>query len=97
VRFEDPEWTELDTVGPTLALHRSPEPPVRSAAAPDVTFRVEDVRAAHRTLRARGVAIAELKKVHDAGPMVGVAAQFHDPEGNRLSIYGLVAAASWQG
>ena len=97
VRFFDKNWTELETNGITLALHHSDEEvPFHHAALPDVVFSTEDVRATHAALKAAGVKIHELKKVHDAGDAVGVSAEFHDPDGNRLSVYGTVPQSEWK-
>lgn len=93
-----PEWGELQTKGTTLALHRADEaPPFHHPAIPDVVFNCEDVVAAHAELKARKVKIHDLKPVWESPEVVGVAAEFHDIDGNRLSIHGVVPRASWKG
>ena len=97
VRFFDKHWTELEVNGVTLALHHSDEEvPFHHPALPDVVFSTEDIRATHAALKAAGVKIHELKKVHATGDVVGVSAEFHDPDGNRLSVYGTVPQAEWK-
>lgn len=92
-----PEWGELQTKGTTLALHRADEPPpFHHPAIPDVVFNCEDVLAAHATLKDRKVKIHDLKQVWESPEVVGVAAEFHDPDGNRLSIHGVVPRGSWK-
>ena len=92
------EWAELDTKGTTLALHRSDEaPPFHHAAIPCVTFDVADVRAVHATLKDRKVKIHDLKPVWDSPEVVGLSAEFHDLDGNRLSLHGTVPRAEWKG
>jgi lactoylglutathione lyase len=98
VRFESPEWTELETQGITIALHRTDgEVPFHQPALPEVVFAASDVRAAHATLKDRKARIHDLKAVHEAEDAVGVSAELHDPDGNRLSIYGLVPKSEWTG
>jgi len=55
------------------------------AGATEVVFSVEDVRAAYDSLRARGLAFTQEPR-NVAGPMW--AANFADPDGHRLSIFG---------
>lgn len=96
VKSESPEWSELDTKGVKLALHvLDQKVPFHHPAIPDVVFDVHDVRAAHAALRERQVKIHDLKQVWSGGEVVGVAAELHDPDGNRLSIHGVVPASEW--
>jgi predicted enzyme related to lactoylglutathione lyase len=53
--------------------------------ATEVVFRVDDVRAAYEALRARGVEFIRAPR-QVAGPNWG--ANFTDPDGHRLSIFG---------
>lgn len=55
------------------------------AGAMEIVFSVEDVRAAFAALRARGVTFTNEPRVV-SGPMWG--ANFKDPDGNMLSIFG---------
>ena len=55
------------------------------AGATEVVFSVGDVRAAHEALRARGVEFTHEPRTV-TGPMW--AANFNDPDGHKLSIFG---------
>jgi catechol 2,3-dioxygenase-like lactoylglutathione lyase family enzyme len=77
----------LDGGGVTLCLS---EPLARASGgqmsgAVEVVFSVEDVRAAHQALAARGV-----KFTHEPRNVTGPlwAANFDDPDGHHLSIFG---------
>ena len=97
VRNSCPEWAELETRGTTLALHRCDQaPPFHHPAIPQVTFNVEDVRGAHATLKDRKVKIHDLHPVWESPEVVGLSAEFHDPDGNRLAIHGVVSRKEWQ-
>ena len=86
VQNQNAEFAFLNGGGVTLALalplaKNSPQ----MVGATEIVFSVEDVRAAYETLRARGVEfIIEPRVVNP--PMW--AANFTDPDGHRLSIYG---------
>lgn len=76
----------LDGGGVTLCLSESlarVSNPV--AGATEVVFSVGDVRAAHEALRARGVEFTHEPRTV-TGPMW--AANFTDPDGHKLSIFG---------
>lgn len=76
----------LDGGGVTLCLSESlarVSNPV--AGATEVVFSVGDVRAAHEALRARGVEFTHEPRTM-TGPMW--AANFNDPDGHKLSIFG---------
>ena len=93
-----PEWGELETKGTKLALHRSDDPPpMHVPSIPDIVFNVDDIVAAHATLKDRHVKIHDLKTVWESPEVVGLAAEFHDLDGNRLSIHGTVPRAQWKG
>lgn len=95
-RHVEKAWGELDTVGVTLALHGTEQaPPKLPETAPTVVFSVEDVRAAHAALEAAGVKTSALRAVCEFDGKVGVSSDFADPDGNRLSVYGMLAAADW--
>lgn len=94
----NPEWMELRTKGVTLALHRSDEPPPHHVPGiPDVVFNVEDVMATHAALEARGVEIHEVHQVWESPEVIGLAAAFHDLDGNRMSLHGTVPRSKWKG
>ena len=72
--------------GITLALsipHAKNSP--NKVGATEVVFSVEDVRAAHEALRARGVQFT-VEPRNVAGTLWS--ANFNDPDGHRLSIFG---------
>jgi len=96
VKMASPEWTELETEGTVLALHRHDEAVPTAGAQPEVVFNVDDVRAAHAALRERDVAVGDLRKVWEGGGVVGLSAVFKDPDGNRLSVHGTVPEGQWQ-
>ena len=87
-------WTELDAGACTLALHKSEAAPPTSKEAPTPVFNVADIRAAQAALKACGVKASEPHQVCDDGDKVGLSSDFQDPEGNRLSIFGLVKKGS---
>lgn len=86
VRQEIPGFAFLDAGGVTLCLSQPlARATGRGPGATEIVFSVEDVRAAHSALRANGVYFtAEPKNV--AGTMW--AANFEDPDGHGLSIFG---------
>ncbi len=86
VQREIPGFAFLDGGGVTLALS---EPLARAsrhmAGATEVVFSVEGVRAAYEALREQGVAFTHEPRTV-TGPMW--AANFQDPDGHKLSIFG---------
>ena len=77
----------LDGGGVTLCLS---EPLARAAGGQisgsvEVVFSVEDVRAAHQALAARGVKFTQEPR-NVTGPLW--AANFDDPDGHHLSVFG---------
>lgn len=107
VKFDSPHWTEFDTGGTTLALHLAEDLPPAPAPAADpgakkgvaqeIVFQVDAPLAVRERLARRGLNIAPAKLVHEAGEHVGVSCLFEDPDGNLLSVYGLVAKSDWKG
>jgi catechol 2,3-dioxygenase-like lactoylglutathione lyase family enzyme len=92
VKSDDEGWVELESGTTTLALHHednaSPGPRNGSAV---VVFAVEDILGAYEALKAKGVKFnAEPHQVCEAGDHVGKSADFTDPDGNALSIFGMV-------
>ncbi len=89
-------WVELEagdttgTGGTRLALHAHQDmPSTRSEVAPEVVFEVDDIQATYTALKERGVKFTQPpRKVHESFGVVGMAAQFKDPDKNTLSIYG---------
>jgi catechol 2,3-dioxygenase-like lactoylglutathione lyase family enzyme len=86
VQSQIPGFAFLDGGGVRLALA---EPLARASShivgATEVVFQVEGVRAAYEALRAQGVAFVNEPRVVSP-PMW--AANFTDPDGHRLSIFG---------
>lgn len=86
LQHENPEFAFLQAGGVTLALSR---PLARNSrdlvGATEVVFSVDDVRGAYDALRARGVAF-----LHEPRNVTGDlwAANFADPDGHRLSLFG---------
>lgn len=84
-------WVELDTGTTTLALHGTDDLPEKRLGQPIVVFNVPDIYAAYESLKSRGVKFeSEPQKVCQEGDQIGKSADFEDPYGNRLSIFGLV-------
>jgi lactoylglutathione lyase len=107
VKMDSEHWTEFDTQGTTLALHGAEglgpapkpaaDPGAKKGVAQETVFHVDDPLAVRESLVKAGVNVAKAKLVHEAGPMVGVSCLLEDPDGNLLSVYGLVPKASWKG
>lgn len=97
-KMESPDWTEYETGATTLAIH----PRHGDAEAPpaggcmDVVFEVDDVVAMHAELAERGVEFkCTPRSVCEMGPDAeGHAAEFTDPDGNLMSIFGIVEKSS---
>ncbi len=91
VKVNHPGWVELDTGATTLALHgtdKVSEPTDRHAC---LVFNVDDVDAAARELKERGITLKEEpRQVCEEGDHVGMSADFTDPDGNLLSVFALV-------
>lgn len=86
-----PTWGELATKGTVLALHQADQPPpVHVPSLPVVVFNVDDIRAAHAALKAKGVKIHSLETVWESAESTVLSAEFHDLDGNTLSICGVV-------
>jgi predicted enzyme related to lactoylglutathione lyase len=96
VTEETPHWVQMDGGGVSLALHHHPKMPAsRDEALPWVVFEVEDPRAAYEALKAKGAKFLEPpKQVCGDEKMVGLSADLLDPDGNRLSLFGMVPAGS---
>jgi lactoylglutathione lyase len=93
VKEESPEWVELDGGGVSVALHASPRPVERTETSPWVVFAVDDVRGAYDALAAKGVRFLKpLTQVCGDEAHRGLSGDFHDPDGNALSIFGMVSA-----
>ena len=85
--FESPEWTEFETPGSTLALHRAdgPAPPSESMALAgqcQLGFSVEDIDAFHQEMVAKGVTCLHRPEDEDFGKL----AEYADPDGLPFSV-----------
>jgi len=82
LRFESPDWSELDTGATTVALHKaSPENP---AGTCQLGFRVDDIDAFVEACRMNGVKVVEEPKpIH--GQRI---AELADPDGAVFSASG---------
>lgn len=89
----NPFWTELETGGCTVALHKCEGAPAKAKSAPIPVFKVADVRGTYKALKARGVKASEPHVVCEYDGQVGMSSELKDPEGNLLSIFGLVKKA----
>ena len=86
VQFEMPGFAFLNAGGVTLSLseaHAKLATPV--AGGTEIVFGVADVTAAHAALRARGVEFLNAPR-HVTGDQW--AANFRDPDGHLLSVFG---------
>lgn len=93
VKSAEPGWVELETKGTTLALHGM-EPgkqhPGHKEGQPIVVFSVEKIHESIEALKTRGVKIEGApKQVCEAGDHVGMSVEFHDPDGNLYSLFGM--------
>jgi catechol 2,3-dioxygenase-like lactoylglutathione lyase family enzyme len=107
VKSANPHWTEFGLSGTLLALHGidgTPPPRPNPLADPsqkkgvaiEVVFTVDDPLAVRAAVVKAGVNVAPPKMVHEAGPhQLGVSCLFEDPDGNLLSVYGLVSKTVW--
>jgi extradiol dioxygenase family protein len=92
VKSEEDGWVELDTGSTTLALHSEEKPTAQRSGSAVVVFNVDDLQGAYEALKAKGVKFTrEPQVVCEAGDKVGKSADFTDPEGNPLSIFGMVS------
>jgi catechol 2,3-dioxygenase-like lactoylglutathione lyase family enzyme len=87
-----PHWAGLDGGGVHLALHPHPSMPAeRGTASPWVVFTVDDVRGVHAALVEKGIRFdCEPREVCSDESSSGLSADFKDPDGNLLSIFGKV-------
>lgn len=89
LRFESPEWTEFETEGTTLALHRAGAPAGQAsqssaAGSLKIGFNVDDIERAVLTLKERGVRFLQEPTLQ---PSEGIKlAAFIDPDGMAISI-----------
>jgi predicted enzyme related to lactoylglutathione lyase len=97
VRHAEKGWGELETEGLTLALHGYDRPlPKLPGTSPNVVFSVDDIRVSHASLAAAGAKPGKLHRVCAYDGKVGLSADFTDPDGNPLSVYGMVPEGEWK-
>ena len=95
VKEASPHWAELECGGTSLALHPHPSMPAkREDTLPWVVFHVDDVHGAYQALLEKGVKfLSPPKQVCGDETYAGLSADLTDPDGNRLSVFGMVPAA----
>ena len=93
VKLEVPGWVELNTGHTTVALHgtEGSDQPHEKAGPTTLVFQVDNVYEVYESLKASGVKFAgEPRKVCEEGDKDGISAEFHDPDGNLLSVFSYV-------
>ncbi|PWT99965.1 MAG: hypothetical protein C5B53_04700 [Candidatus Melainabacteria bacterium] len=93
VKLDDEGWVEFDTGAATLALHVDAKlTGSRSPGQPIPVFCVDDIKHTYESLKKAGVKFEHApKEVCEVGPnQIGLSADFLDPDGNFLSIFGIV-------
>jgi len=91
VKFNEEGWVELETGSTTLALHVAGEKTGTPGGSSTVVFGVENVKQTYEDLKAAGVKFTgEPHQVCETPDSLGMSADFQDPDGNSLSIFGMV-------
>lgn len=93
VKVDDSGWVEFETGPATFALHADTKlSGTRAPGQPIPVFTVQDINHVYESLKNAGVKFESTpRQVCEAGPnQIGLSADFHDPDGNFLSIYGVV-------
>ena len=91
VKLNEDGWVELDTGSTTLALHVEGEKTGTSGSTSTVVFAVDNVKQTYKDLKSAGVKFkSEPHQVCEAPDALGFSADFQDPDGNSLSIFGMV-------
>ncbi len=97
IHYANPEigWAELDTGAAHLAIERLAADDLEAdelvGRFVGVSLEVDDIEMAHETLAARGVEFLEPPMEQ---PWGGVLAHFRDPDGNVLTLLGLIPSQS---
>ncbi|HEY9714854.1 MAG TPA: VOC family protein [Chroococcales cyanobacterium] len=97
VKTRDPGWVELETGATILALHgekhegKEKSTFVRGHGQPTPVFNVENFQKTYEALQQAGLKFESApQQVCEVGEnQVGMCAEFKDPDGNLLSIYGI--------
>jgi catechol 2,3-dioxygenase-like lactoylglutathione lyase family enzyme len=96
VKELSPGWAAFDAGPITLALHPHPDmPATREDVRSWFVFEVADPFAEHARLSAKGVTFVRAPvEVCGDEKMVGMSADLEDPDGNRLSLFGMMPRSS---
>ncbi|HEY9757182.1 MAG TPA: VOC family protein [Oculatellaceae cyanobacterium] len=90
VKFNEDGWVELETGAVTLALHKEGEKSGTAGSSSTVVFAVKDVKQTYQDLKSVGVKFSgEPHQVCETPDSIGISADFKDPDGNSLSIFGM--------
>ena len=85
VRFTTGEFSFLDSGDVVVALRLASDLPAAADGRTELVFHVYDIDAAHRALQERGVAFRVAPRIVTGDQL---AADFRDPDGHVLSIFG---------
>lgn len=91
VKTSEEGWVELDAGGTTVALHGHENmPKKRDEAVPILVFGVEKIHEAYEYFQKKGIKFEkEPQEVCSTPDHVGMSADFCDPYGNKISIFGM--------
>jgi len=91
IKSSEDGWVEFDCGPITVALHGAEKIPTRSTeAAPTLVFNVDNIHEAYESLKDKGVKFhKEPSSVCETPDHIGMCAEFTDPWGNVLSIFGM--------
>ncbi len=93
VKNEEDGWVELESGVTTIALHASEEgmqQATEKTLTPVLVFKVDNIQESFDVLKAKGIKFSKEapQEVCSTNDHVGYSADFTDPYGNKLSIYG---------
>lgn len=92
VKMEEDGWVELETGSATVALHGAENLPEKREEKTNLVFSVENIKEAYEGLKEQGIKFeGEPHEVCSTPDHVGMSANFKDPWGNQLSIFGMEA------
>lgn len=92
VKMEEDGWVELETGSTTVALHGGEDLPAKRDEKTNLVFSVENIKEAYEALQAKGIKFEhQPHEVCQTPDHVGMSANFRDPWGNQLSIFGMEA------
>lgn len=93
IKEDHPGWVEFQTGESTLALHGNDDLSERGTPGRVINvFGVKDIHAAYEALKKAGVKfVKQPEQVCEIDAQtIGMSADFTDPDGNLLSIYGTI-------